>query len=158
MLKTTLNGIYFNKPLSFGIVHFAFSKICSIHCKILIFLLLFAGLAGLTSHSLRHRGGPQGPRGRPELLVRVHEEVLLACDGGASVEWTHNGQPVRELPPGGVRGGYRLAQGSVRILRAGPLDEGTWQCEERDPRNGELVATRAVYIMLIGWYYLHEEF
>jgi len=113
---------------------------------------MIAGLAGLTSHSLRHRVGPLGPRGHHELLVRVHEEVLLACDAGASVDWTHNGQPVREGPPVGSRGGYRLTQGSVRILRAGPLDEGTWECEERDPRTQNLIASRAVYILLIGQY------
>jgi hypothetical protein len=81
--------------------------------------------------------------------VRLHEEVLLACDASASVVWMHDGQPVSGAHLG-PQGRLRLAQDSLRILRVTPQDQGVWSCEERDPQSQQLLTTRAVLLRIIG--------
>jgi len=108
------------------------------------FICLVTGLSGLTSHTLRHHAHEGG--GRAELIVRLHEEVVLACDAGSGggVAWKHDGRSVTH------GAAYRMSANSLRIARAGPQDEGAWQCEERDPRTRATRTTAPVYILILG--------
>lgn len=97
------------------------------------------GHAGLTSHSLRHHG--HRDEALPELVVRPHEEVVLACESSAAqLVWKHNGKTVQR------------AEDELRLARVTPQDEGVWQCEERDPSSGDVLSTRAVWLVIMGEY------
>ncbi|KAF4526207.1 hypothetical protein B566_EDAN001891 [Ephemera danica] len=96
--------------------------------------------AGLTSHSLRHHG--HRDEALPELVVRPHEEVLLACesDGVTQLVWKHNGKNAQQAL---VRGD------ELRLARVSAKDEGVWQCEERDRGSGDVLSTRAVWLVIM---------
>ncbi|CAB3367698.1 Hypothetical predicted protein [Cloeon dipterum] len=118
-----------------------------IACLIILLAAFVQRHAGLTSHSLHHHGAPYRPLeegdSKPELVVRVHEEVVLACDSDAQLTWKHNGKTVQRNSV------YHLTTDTLRIFRVGPQEEGLWQCEERDPKSKELLATRAVWIVIM---------
>lgn len=100
-------------------------------------------LSGLTSHTLRHHSHSADGEGRPELGVRLHEEVVLACDAnGASVVWKHDGRNVQHSAA------YRVTGNSLRIARIGPQDQGAWQCDDAQGRSPK--SAKAVWIVIIG--------
>ncbi|CAB3367694.1 Hypothetical predicted protein [Cloeon dipterum] len=104
--------------------------------------------SGLTSHSLRHHGSathatPGDGNSRPELVVRLHEEVVLACDSNRVLAWKHNGKSVQHSAA------YRVTANTLRIMKVTNQDEGPWQCEELDAKSRVLVATRAVWIVVM---------
>jgi hypothetical protein len=104
---------------------------------------VYTGHAGLTSHSLRHHG--HRDEALPELVVRPHEEVVLACesDGTTQLVWKHNGKTVQQS---------RVLRDELRLARVTPQDEGVWQCEERDRASGDVLSTRAVWLVIMGEY------
>jgi hypothetical protein len=120
---------------------------------------MITGHAGLTSHSLRHHGPHRPPDdedenantskgpGLPELVVRPHEEVVLACDSAAPLVWKHNGKTVQR---GSGGGGVRLMSDQLRISRVTTQEEGVWQCEERDAKTTAILSTRAVWLIIMG--------
>ncbi|XP_059481786.1 hemicentin-2-like [Neocloeon triangulifer] len=118
-----------------------------IACLIILLAAFVQRHAGLTSHSLRHHGAPYRPleegESKPELVVRLHEEVVLACDSNAQLTWKHNGKTVQRNSI------YHLSSDTLRIFRVGPQEEGPWQCEERDSKTKDLIATRAVWIVIM---------